>query len=106
MKMTTLVPIPLITSIIGFIFSMLFQDMAYWSDESMLWYWVGASLSYTFSILAIILLLLVWIKITRLNKIHSQLVIPYLIISLISIFIGFISIVWTTFIIIAWQSGF
>lgn len=56
MKMTTLVPIPLITSIIGFIFSMLFQDMAYWSDESMLWYWVGASLSYTFSILAIILL--------------------------------------------------
>ena len=85
-------------SIIGFIFSNKFQDMAYWwgAPKSLLYYWVGAGLSYAFSVAAILV-----IFIRSFN--FGWLVVG---IRVIGVGISIISILWTTFVIIAWQSGF
>ncbi len=42
----------------GFIFSIYMQSMAYWSNDSMLWYWVGAVLSYLFAAGSMVTLIL------------------------------------------------
>lgn len=42
----------------GFIFSIYMQSMAYWSNDSMLWYWVGAVLSYLFAAGSVVTLIL------------------------------------------------
>ncbi|WP_026678801.1 hypothetical protein [Fictibacillus gelatini] len=53
MKNSTITVFSLLASVVGFIFSLSFQSMAYWDHEvTMLWYWVGAILSYIFSGLA------------------------------------------------------
>ncbi|MGE8207504.1 hypothetical protein ACQKP0_23810 [Heyndrickxia sp. NPDC080065] len=88
----------LLCAIIGFTFSMLFQSMAYWGNETMLWYWVGAVLSYLFSLISITFILFFNIKETP-NFISVLLL-------FISVLFIFATIFWTTFIIIAWQSGF
>ncbi|MGE6256970.1 DUF3902 family protein [Heyndrickxia sporothermodurans] len=96
--------LPLISSIIGFIISISFEGMAYWSP-GMTWYWVGAYLSYIFAVLAIIFLALLGIKVTRLEQVNFVIVLKYLSSSLISIVLILVTMIWTTFIIIAWQSG-
>ncbi|KYC94298.1 hypothetical protein B4102_3649 [Heyndrickxia sporothermodurans] len=95
---------PLLFSVIGFIFSLRFELMAYWGHDTMLWYWVGACASYVFSILAIVYTLLAGIKLTKIDTMNSKLAFTYLIASLISIFIAMVAIVLTTFIICVWQS--
>ncbi|XAU99458.1 DUF3902 family protein [Lysinibacillus telephonicus] len=86
-------------SLTGFIFSMMFQSMAYWGADGTLtmeWYWVGAILSYFCSIIAIVLM-----SFRRKNLSTGE-----KILHLISTIIIILSLLWTTFIIIAWQSGF
>lgn len=86
-------------SLIGFIFSMMFQSMAYWGADGTLtmeWYWVGAILSYFCSIIAIILMSFKGKNLRMGEKV----------LHLISTIIIILSLLWTTFIIIAWQSGF
>lgn len=85
----------LVLAIIGAVFSMLFQSMAYWgSHGSFTWtgFWVGAILSYFFAFSSIVCMFL--------NK--DKLDIGLGVINLILV-MG--SMLWTTFIIIAWQSG-
>ncbi|MED3649744.1 hypothetical protein [Heyndrickxia sporothermodurans] len=94
---------PLLFSIIGFIFSLRFELMAYWG-HNMMWYWVGACVSYIFSILAIVYTLLTGIKLTKIDTMNSKLSFTYLITSLISIFIAMVAIILTTFIICVWQT--
>lgn len=86
-------------SLIGFIFSMMFQSMAYWGADGTLtmeWYWVGAILSYFCSIISIILMSFKGKNLRMGEKV----------LHLISTIIIILSLLWTTFIIIAWQSGF
>ncbi|BET17768.1 DUF3902 family protein [Bacillus velezensis] len=82
----------------GFIFSIYMQSMAYWSNDSMLWYWVGAVLSYLFAAGSIITLIL------NKNK-DSILTISCLILMIVTVMLILVTTFWTTFIIIAWQSG-
>jgi hypothetical protein len=80
---------------VGLIFSIKFQSMAYWGPGgafTWIWYWVGAFLSYFCSLMAIVCMLL--------NKANNNVVL----IAFNSIIIV-PSLLWTTFIIIAWQSG-
>ncbi|PKR84191.1 hypothetical protein [Heyndrickxia camelliae] len=96
--------LPLTFSIIAFIFIMLFQDMAYWGKDTMVWYNVGAGISYVSSLLATFFLVFLVIRIEHL---HCRKV-AFLFNNLIMICSGFLifaSLLWTTFIIIAWQSG-
>ncbi|MBS4194598.1 hypothetical protein [Lederbergia citri] len=90
-----------ILAIIGFIFSMEFQSIAYWGPNrtlTMQWYWSGAVLSYVCSIAAISLMFYK-IKSLELSKADIMLRSFGTVLIVISLF-------WTTFIIIAWQSGF
>ncbi|CDG25999.1 conserved membrane protein of unknown function [Bacillus velezensis UCMB5113] len=82
----------------GFIFSIYMQSMAYWSNDSMLWYWVGAVLSYLFAAGSMVTLIL------NKNK-DSILTISCLILMIVTVMLIFVTTFWTTFIIIAWQSG-
>ncbi|PRS89464.1 DUF3902 family protein [Bacillus velezensis] len=82
----------------GFIFSIYMQSMAYWSNDSMLWYWVGAVLSYLFAAGSMVTLIL------HKNK-DSILTISCLILMIVTVMLIFVTTFWTTFIIIAWQSG-
>ncbi|AHZ15741.1 hypothetical protein DBK22_00910 [Bacillus velezensis] len=82
----------------GFIFSIYMQSMAYWSNDSMLWYWVGAVLSYLFAAGSMVTLIL------NKNK-DSILTISCLILMIVTVMLILVTTFWTTFIIIAWQSG-
>ncbi|MBB2480769.1 hypothetical protein H5P36_11235 [Bacillus sp. APMAM] len=94
-----------IFSTIGIIFSMLFQDMAYWGKDTMVWYNVGAIMSYVSSILALIFLVFLVIRIAHLH--HKKFAFLFNnFIMICSGFLIFASLLWTTFIIIAWKSGF
>ncbi|MDL5022791.1 DUF3902 family protein [Bacillus velezensis] len=82
----------------GFIFSIYMQSMAYWSNDSMLWYWVGAVLAYLFAAGSMVTLIL------NKNK-DSILTISCLILMIVTVMLILVTTFWTTFIIIAWQSG-
>ncbi|QHK04377.1 hypothetical protein C7M18_03274 [Bacillus velezensis] len=82
----------------GFIFSIYMQSMAYWSNDSMLWYWVGAVLSYLFAAGSVVTLIL------NKNK-DSILTISCLFLMIVTVMLILVTTFWTTFIIIAWQSG-
>lgn len=90
--------ISLFWAILGIIFSMLFQSMAYWGSNTMIWYWVGAILAYTFTAISFVSLLFLYRQ--NQNYTKSQ---KFLILLNIALILG--TILWTTFIIIAWQSG-
>lgn len=64
----------------------------------MLWYWVGAVLSYLFAAGSMGTLIL------NKNK-DSILTISCLILMIVTVMLIFVTTFWTTFIIIAWQSG-
>jgi hypothetical protein len=91
-------------AVLGFFFSLIFQDMAYWGGvqkgvaNTLVYYWIGAVLSYVFSILSVILMC---IK----NKRDIGEPINYTLM-FVSILLIIATILWTTFIIIAGQSGF
>lgn len=87
--------ISLVLAIIGVTFSMMFQGMAYWGPGgSLTWigFWVGAILSYFFSLSSIACMFL------NKDKLHTLMV-------TINIILISATMLWTTFIIIAWQSG-
>lgn len=94
------ISVTLALAIIGLIFCLSFQSMAYWGPggtSSMEWYWFGASLSYVFSLVSIILICF-WFNKLWVNKFYALLLANILLI-VATIFL-------TTFVIIAWQSGF
>lgn len=81
--------------------------MAYWVKGTMLWYWVGVGLSYTFSIFSIALLLIDRIGNARKknyedrNHLHSTNPIIRISIYMVSIImLGFLG--WFTFLFILW----
>ncbi|QED48036.1 hypothetical protein [Cytobacillus dafuensis] len=89
-----------ILSIIGIVFGMIFQTMAYWGSSytvGMMWFWIGAFLSYAFSLTAIFLMFL--------KTKELKLSIVDIVMRIIFIIISFANIVWTTFVIIAGLSG-
>ncbi|AEB23822.1 MULTISPECIES: DUF3902 family protein [Bacillus] len=90
--------VSLVLALIGFIFSIYMQSMAYWSNDSMLWYWIGAILSYIFAAGAAVTLIL------NKNK-DSVLSISCLILMIVTVMLFLVTIFWTTFIMIAWQSA-
>ncbi len=64
----------------------------------MLWYWVGAVLSYLFAAGSVVTLIL------NKNK-DSILTISCLFLMIVTVMLILVTTFWTTFIIIAWQSG-
>jgi hypothetical protein len=83
----------LVFAIISFIFSMIFQGMAYWGGSfSWIGFWVGAVLSYFFMLSSIVCMFL------NKDKLHFFLV-------AINIVLISVTMLWTTFIIMAWLSG-
>lgn len=84
----------LILAVFGCIFSIFFQSMAYWGPGgSFTWtgFWVGAILCYLCSISSIVCMFF--------NRGENNLL------GLLSFVLILASTFWTTFIIIAWQSG-
>jgi len=101
-KMKYLGILSLVSSVIGFVFSMNTQSMAYMGpngEMTMNWFWLGAVLSYFFLIIALLFLIV-------LKRNNSKLTIVDLLFTSLSIILIIITGIWTTFIIIAWQSGF
>lgn len=92
--------ISLFFSIVGFIFSLKFQAMAYLGENTMTWYYLGAALSYIFAFIAIFFL--VYLKIKNMNIKNNN----YALLIYIDILLILATFIWSTFIIIAWQSGF
>ncbi|MDP4083249.1 MAG: hypothetical protein Q8934_01390 [Bacillota bacterium] len=91
----------LVFSIIALIFSLMFQSMAYWGPGktlSMKCYWIGVIVSYFFSIMTVFIM---FIKLKQIELTQIDLVLR-----LFSSSIMLISLFLTTFIIIAWESGF
>lgn len=78
-----------------------FQSMDY-NSNSMFWYWVGAVLSYLFSVAAILFIIIDIATKRNLGKIEH--VIDGLVMGG-GILVTILNILWTTFVIIAWQSG-
>jgi hypothetical protein len=68
----------------------------------MFWYWVGAVLSYFFSVLTLILVFIHRL-IDRKSIEKANVIILFA--QVIGVIACFVDILWTTFIIIAWQSG-
>ena len=103
-KRTFKLVISFILVLIGSYFSMIFQDMAYWGEvhkgvpNTLVWYWIGATLSYAFSISAVIIIV-IRDKSGKMNTLNSYLM-------FLSILLATTNFLWTTFIIIAGQSGF
>ena len=100
-KINFLSIVSFILAIIGFVFSLLFQSLAYWGPDGTFisyWYWVGAILAYVCSFSAIILMILNSIKRVSLSGLDEFF-------RLITVILFLSSILWTTFIIIARQSG-
>ena len=90
-----------ILAVAGFVFSIEFQNMAYIGGDgapSIQWYWLGALSSYVFSIISI--LLIVW----KLNSINYS-GLDYTLRTISWLLIAG-SCIWTTFIVVAGQSGF
>ena len=52
--------ISLFFAILGMVFGITFQSMAYWGSNTMVWYWVGAVLAYLFTIISLITLILIY----------------------------------------------
>jgi hypothetical protein len=90
--------LPIIFTIIGFLFSYEFQSMAYWG-RGLTWYWFGASLAYVFSVLSLITFIMMRFK----KKIHTNEIGFFL--TVISVIVSILTILWTTFVIIAGMSG-
>jgi hypothetical protein len=89
-----------ILSIIGIVFGMKFQFMAYWGSSytvGMMWFWIGAFLSYAFSLTAIFLMFF------KTKNLKLSIVVVVLRITILLITIA--NILWTTFVIIAGLSG-
>ncbi|MDJ1631332.1 DUF3902 family protein [Bacillus velezensis] len=82
----------------GFIFSIYMQSMAYWSNDSMLWYW-----SVRFCRIYLLAGSMVTLILNK-NK-DSILTISCLILMIVTVMLILVTTFWTTFIIIAWQSG-
>ncbi|WP_245959298.1 hypothetical protein [Neobacillus piezotolerans] len=85
--------ISFILTVVGLIFSIKFQSMAYWGPGGTFtwtWYWVGAFLSYFCLLMSIVCM----------NKAKNNIVL-----TAFNLIIILPSLLWTTFIIIAWQSG-
>jgi len=90
----------LILAIIGLAFDVNFQSMAYWGQNGSLtmgWYWLGAGLTYLFTFISILLLFL--------KKKSLKLKVIDFVFRSIGLFISVITLLWTTFVVIAWQSG-
>lgn len=86
--------ISIVFSVVGLLFSIKFQSMAYWGPDGAFtwsWYWIGAFLSYFCSLMAVVCMILNKDKHFVFITINSIIIAP--------------SLLWTTFIIIAWQSG-
>lgn len=84
----------------GFVFSIESQNMEYLGENrstTMQWYWLGAILSYGLSLASIITMLL------KLNSMNNS-GLDYILRTTSTLLI-MVSFTWTTFIIIAWQSG-
>ncbi|MCO7125639.1 hypothetical protein NIE88_07640 [Sporolactobacillus shoreicorticis] len=81
---------------IGASFSSEFQQMAYWS-LGIFWYWVGAGIAYIATFAALILMVFL-----NKSKKEGNLVLST---KLIGIIICTLILLWTTFVIIAGQSG-
>ncbi|MFK9093485.1 hypothetical protein [Bacillus salipaludis] len=89
-----------ILSIIGIVFGMKFQYMAYWGSiytVHVIWFWIGAFLSYGFSLTA---LFFVFFKAKSI-----KLSIVVIVMRIFVILITVANILWTTFVIIAGLSG-
>ena len=88
----------------GFYFSVIFQDMAYWSGvhkgvpTTLVWYWIGAALSYGFSLIALYLIFQ--------NSSNEKASSLHIYLKIISSILVALSLTWTTFVIIAGLSGF
>ncbi|MCQ2010405.1 hypothetical protein NOM01_10305 [Sporolactobacillus sp. STSJ-5] len=89
-------------TIVACFFGYAFQEMAYWTKNSMFWYWFGAVLAYLFSAAAITFII-IDITIKR-NLGTIERVIDGLVMGG-GLLVIILTILWTTFIIIAWQSG-
>ncbi|PEX90943.1 hypothetical protein CN465_25360 [Bacillus cereus] len=95
---------PFIMAIIGFIFSLKFQDMAYWGRNeagvvgtfSMTWFWIGVGLTYVCTITSIILVFLQAKNIKRSTMRN--------ILMSINLLIVLITLLWTTFVVMVWLS--
>ncbi|WP_141525118.1 hypothetical protein [Bacillus sp. AFS018417] len=93
---------PFIMAIIGFIFSLKFQDMTYWGRNepgvvgtfSMTWFWIGVGLKYVCTITSIILVFLQAKNIKRGTMSN--------ILMSINLLIVIITLLWTIFVVIAW----
>ncbi|MFD3450157.1 DUF3902 family protein [Microbacteriaceae bacterium 4G12] len=92
------IAISLFFAVFGMTFSILFQAMAYWDSHTIMWYWIGAILSYVFATISLFILLLIYLK-TKNYTPMQQIIIPLNIVFIL------VTILWTTFIIIAGQSG-
>jgi hypothetical protein len=90
--------IAMLSAIVGFFFSLQFQSMFHWGGKSFVWFYAGAGLSYIFAVTSIILM----VRSFKTNGAKEIDIIFHLISSLL---VG-ATLLWTTFIIIAWQSGF
>lgn len=82
-----------------FYLSFAFQAMAYWSD-GLTWYWIGAVFTYLAGLLGAMFAFLSLIK--RGGEKPISVIILLNVVSFIALGLGF---VWTTFVIIAGQSG-
>ncbi|MCO7128026.1 hypothetical protein NIE88_19985 [Sporolactobacillus shoreicorticis] len=90
-----------IATIAACFFGYEFQEMAYWTRDSMFWYWVGAVLSYLFSAAAIIFIIIDIATKRTLGKIER--VIDGVVMGG-GMLVAILTILWTTFVIIAGQS--
>jgi hypothetical protein len=92
---------PIISSaIIGCFFGYYFQIMAYWAPKTLFWLWVGVTLSYLFSLLTLILIL---IRIFSRHVKHETLMDGFIL--LIGVIVAILNIFSTTFLLIAGLSG-
>lgn len=86
--------------LVSIVFSLNFEHMAYWNVgaiDGMIWFWIGAFLSYTFSLLAVF-----WVFFkTKPCRISGVVALRLTIIFLLAT--G--NILWTTFVILAGLSG-
>jgi hypothetical protein len=90
----------LVLPITGLFLGWEFQNMAYWVPGNMVWYWVGAALSYLFTLLTVPILILLTIK----N--HTQLFkIGYSLFTYACTILVFANLFLTSLIIIAGLSG-
>jgi len=78
-----------------------FQDMAYWG-EGLTWYWVGVALTYLIGVLGIVFLVIASIRNTA---VKGKPIFRLSVIGTASFMMLLCGFCWTTFVIIARQSG-